>query len=80
MNQGTQSSSATRIDTTLLVLGLASFVLYPFTAIPGIVIAKRHGNLSLQGRAGYILCWVAMGLFCVHLSLVGAMIYHGMKP
>jgi hypothetical protein len=71
MNNDAQTSQA---DTTLLILGIASFLLYPFTAIPGIVIGKRQASLSSRGRVGYVLCWICMGLFCVHLIILGLLL------
>ena len=53
MSKDTQPTQA---DTTLLILGLASFLLYPLTAIPGIVLCRRQPNLSSRGRVGYVFC------------------------
>lgn len=75
MSNDTQTNQA---DTTLLILGIASFFLYPFTAIRGIVIGRRQTGLSSRGRTGYVLCWICMGLFCVHLVIVGLMLAQGM--
>jgi hypothetical protein len=58
---------STETDNNLLILGIASFFLYPFTAIPGILIGRRQVSMSSRGRVGYRLCWVCMGLFCLHI-------------
>jgi hypothetical protein len=63
-------------DNTLLVLGILSFLFFPFTAVPGIILAKRQ-VLSSRGQVGYALCLICMGLFCIHLLLVGALILQG---
>jgi hypothetical protein len=71
MNTHPQS---TETDNNLLILGIASFLLYPFTAIPGIVIGHRQASMSPRGRVGYRLCWVCMVLFALHLMVVGALL------
>ncbi len=74
MNTHQQS---TETDNKLLILGIASFLLYPFTAIPGIVIGRRQTSMSPRGRVGYRLCWVCMALFGLHLLAVGALVAQG---
>jgi hypothetical protein len=71
MNTHTESTST---DNKLLTLGILSFLLYPFTAIPGIVIGKRQATMSLRGRVGYVLSWICMVLFCIHLVLVATLL------
>jgi hypothetical protein len=67
----------TETDNNLLILDIASFFLYPFTAIPGIVIGRRQGSMSPRGRVSYRLCWVCMGLFVLHLLAVGVLLSYG---
>ena len=74
MNTTTQSSET---DNNLLMLGIASFFLFPFTAIPGILIGRRQTSMSPRGRVGYRLCWICLSLFCIQLVLVGILILAG---
>ena len=67
------------LDTKLLILGWLSFPLGPLTAVPGIIIARRQATLSSRGQLGYSLCWIFLALFCVHLVLIGSMIFAGMR-
>jgi len=69
----------TPTDTKLLILGVLSFLFYPFTAVPGIVIGGRQPSLSSRGKLGYSLCWICLILFCIHLVLVTIMILAGMS-
>lgn len=64
-------------DQTLLILGLASFILWPFTAVPGVLIGRRQRPVSQRGKFGYALCWICLVLFCLHLVLLGALILAG---
>jgi hypothetical protein len=74
-------SQSTETDNNLLILGIASFVLYPFTAIPGIVIGRRQQSLSSRGRVGHKLCWACMILFGIHLLAVAGLVLQGFwKP
>lgn len=66
------------LDTKLLILGLLSFPLGPFTAVPGIIIGRRQPTLSPRGRLGYSLCWMFLVVFFIHLVLIGSMIIAGM--
>jgi hypothetical protein len=66
-------------DNKLLTLGIASFFLYPFTAIPGILIGRRQASMSSRGRVGYRLCWVCMGLFCLHILVVLSLLKQGLS-
>ena len=74
MNQPAQSSET---DTTLLILGLCSFLLWPFTAVPGILMGQRQAALSPRGRLGYRLCWICLVLFCLHLLFLGGLLLVG---
>lgn len=67
-------TTSTRTDNKLLLLGILSFLLFPFTALPGIVIGRRQQALSARGRVGYILCWVCLVIFSIHLLLLGVLI------
>lgn len=49
--------------TTLLVLGLASFPLGPFAAVPGIIIGRKMTERGALGDLGYFLCWAIAGLY-----------------
>ena len=75
MNNDKQPSP---IDNKLLMLGVLSFFLGPFTAVPGIVIG-RQSSLSSRGRLGYSLCWIGLVLFCIHLVLIATLILAGMS-
>jgi hypothetical protein len=63
-------------DNGLLLLGILSFLFYPFTAVPGIILARRRA-LSSRGQLGYALCLICLGLFCIHLLLLGTLILQG---
>jgi hypothetical protein len=63
-------------DNGLLVLGILSFLFYPLTAVPGIMIGRRR-VLSSRGKLGFALCVICMGLFCIHLLLLSALILQG---
>ncbi len=63
-------------DNRLLMLGILSIFLYPLTAVPGIILGKGR-TLSSRGRLGYALCLICLGLFCLHLLLLGALILQG---
>jgi hypothetical protein len=69
-------ASHTPRDNGLLILGILSFVFYPLTAVPGIIIGRRRA-LSSRGRLGFALCLICLGLFCIHLLLLGALILQG---
>lgn len=69
---------STETDNNLLILGIASFFLYPFTAIPGIVIGRRQTSMSPRGRVGYRLCWICLVLFGLHLLALAALLLQGM--
>jgi len=58
---------------TLLILGILSLALWPFTAVPGILIGRRHTAWSSTGRFGYVMCWLCLGLFC--LQMLGLLAY-----
>jgi hypothetical protein len=76
MNNDTRT---TPLDTKLLILGLLSLPLGPFTAVPGILIGRRQATLSPRGELGYSLCWIFLVVFCIHLVLIGSMILAGMR-
>lgn len=42
-----------KTEDLLLTLGILSFVLYPITAIPGIIIGRKQFDRSLKGKIGY---------------------------
>ena len=68
MNEHKQARS---VDKVLLLLGVASFVLYPLTAVPGVIIGlRRKAELSKLGRIGYALCWICGILFAIHLLVL----------
>lgn len=70
-------TTSTPIDNKLLLLGILSFLFFPFTALPGIYIGRRQQLLSKRGRVGYILCWVCLAIFSIHLVLLGILIKQG---
>jgi hypothetical protein len=76
MNNDTRTIS---LDTKLLILGLLSFPLGPFTAVPGIIIGRRQPALSPRGRLGYSLCWMFLVVFSIHLVLIGSLLLAGMR-
>lgn len=62
------------VDKTVLLLGVASFILYPFTAVPGIIIgSRRKAELSKLGRIGYALCWICGLVFAIHFLVLTAL-------
>ena len=70
--------SSKRLENLLLTLGVLSVVLFPFTALPGIVIARKYkGALSTRGKVGCVLCWACMVVFLVHLLLVAVLVVMG---
>ena len=75
MSNDTQTNQA---DTTLLILGIASFFLYPSPPFRASSLADvRLASRRVDGT-GYVLCWICMGLFCLHLVIVGLMLAQGM--
>lgn len=42
----------------LLALGLLSFLLGPFTAVPGLVFSKQFRPFTPTAAVGYFLCWL----------------------
>lgn len=62
------------VDKLLLLLGLASLIFYPITAVPGVIIGiRRKAELSKLGRIGYALCWICGLVFAIHLLVFTAL-------
>lgn len=70
-----RSQGADTSNMLLLILGVASLFLYPFTAIPGIIIGRRQQPLTSYAKVGYVLCWFAMIVFCIHLSALALILF-----
>jgi len=71
MNTQTSTSAPTKPNGAgLLVLGLLSLFLGPFTAIPGLLLSKRFRPFTATASVGYFLCW----LFLV-LSVLSVVLY-----
>jgi hypothetical protein len=47
----------TKSGNGLLALGLLSLIFGPFTAIPGLLLAKKFRPFSPTASVGYFLCW-----------------------
>lgn len=67
-------TASTRTENKLLLLGILSLLFFPFTALPGIVIGRRQQSLSTRGKVGYVLCWICLVIFLIHLILLGILI------
>ena len=51
----------------LLVLGVLSLLLGPFTAVPGLILSKRFRPFTPSAAVGYFLCWLMVGVTCLVL-------------
>jgi cellulose synthase/poly-beta-1,6-N-acetylglucosamine synthase-like glycosyltransferase len=68
MNESNHASEGDNL--TILILGIASFFLFPITAIPGIMIGRKKTNFSAAGRTGYAFCWICLALFIIQVIVV----------
>lgn len=54
----------------LFALGILSFLLGPFTAVPGLILSKRFRPFTPTASVGYFLCWLFLVLYVFSSILV----------